>query len=114
MHNTFRVRFGISVSDNRKSKTCTELSRSIQNRKWVGLFAIVVALMVCGARAEAQQTGKIFRIGYLDSSTASGSAVLVEAFLQELSKLGWIEGKNLTIEYRFAENKGAERMSELA
>jgi putative ABC transport system substrate-binding protein len=80
----------------------------------VGIFAIVVALTVCGARAEAQQTGKILRIGYLDTSTASGSAVLVEAFRQELSKLGWIEGKNLTIEYRFAENKGAERMSELA
>ena len=63
--------------------------------------------------AEAQQTGKIFRIGFLDSSTASGSAVLVEAFRQELSKLGWIEGKNITIEYRFAEQKN-ERLPELA
>jgi len=41
-------------------------------------------------------------------------AVLSEAFRQELTKLGWIEGKNLTIEYRFAENKGAERLPELA
>ena len=32
-------------------------------------------------------------------------AVLLEAFRQELSKLGWIEGKNITIEYRFAEQK---------
>ena len=39
-----------------------------------------------------------------------GSAVLVDAFRQELSKLGWIEGKNITIDYRFAENKGAERL----
>ena len=62
---------------------------------------------------EAQQTGKIFRIGFLDASTASGSAVLVEAFRQELSKLGWIEGKNITIEYRFAEQK-LERLPELA
>ena len=54
---------------------------------------------------DAQQPGKIFRIGFLDASTASGSAVLVEAFRQELSKLGWIEGKNITIEYRFAEQK---------
>jgi ABC-type uncharacterized transport system substrate-binding protein len=38
----------------------------------------------------------------------------VEAFRQELRKLGWIEGKNLTIEYRFAENKGIERLPELA
>jgi len=64
--------------------------------------------------AEAQQAGKIFRIGYLDNSTAAGSAVLVKAFLQELSKLGWIEGKNITIEYRFAENKGSEHLPELA
>jgi putative ABC transport system substrate-binding protein len=40
-------------------------------------------------------------------------AVLVKVFLQELSKLGWIEGKNFTIEYRFAEQKGA-RLPELA
>jgi putative ABC transport system substrate-binding protein len=64
--------------------------------------------------AEAQQAGKIFRIGFLDGSTASGIAVLLDAFLQELSKLGWIEGKNFTIEYRFAENKGADRLKELA
>jgi putative tryptophan/tyrosine transport system substrate-binding protein len=63
--------------------------------------------------AEAQQTGKIFRIGFLDASTASGSAVLVDAFRQELRKLGWNEGKNIAIEYRFAEQK-LERLPELA
>jgi putative ABC transport system substrate-binding protein len=63
--------------------------------------------------AEAQQIGKIFRIGFLDNGTASGSAVLVDAFRQELSKLGWIVGKNITIEYRFAEQKN-ERLPELA
>jgi len=63
--------------------------------------------------ADAQQPGKIFRIGFLDSSTASGSAVLVKAFQQELSKLGWIEGKNFIIEYRFGEQK-SERLPELA
>jgi putative ABC transport system substrate-binding protein len=65
-------------------------------------------------RTEAQRPGKIFRIGYLDTGTASGSAVLVDAFRQELSKLGWIEGKNFTMEYRFAENKGQDRLPELA
>jgi len=63
--------------------------------------------------AWAQQTGKIFRIGFLDNSTASGTAVLLDAFRQELRKLGWIEGKNITIEYRFAEQKN-ERLPELA
>jgi putative ABC transport system substrate-binding protein len=64
--------------------------------------------------AEAQQPGKVARIGYLDPSTASGNAALVDAFLQDLSKLGWTEGKNFTIEYRFGEFKGAERLAELA
>ena len=63
--------------------------------------------------ADAQQTGKIFRIGFLDVSTASSSAVLLEVFRQEMRKLGWIEGKNITIEYRFAEQK-FERLPELA
>ena len=97
--------FSVFFSGNRKSK--------IQNRKWAGLFAIVVALAVCGARVDAQQAGKIFRIGFLDNSTASGIAVLSEAFRQELSKLGWIEGKNIAIEYRFAEQKN-ERRPEMA
>ncbi len=108
-------------SDNLKSKTCpfdklragSEARRRIENLKWLGLFAIVVALTVCGARAQAQQPGKILRIGFLDTSTASGMAVLIDAFRQELSKLGWIEGKNLTIEYRFAEGK-SERSPDLA
>jgi putative tryptophan/tyrosine transport system substrate-binding protein len=70
-------------------------------------------LFALWSSAAAQQTGKIFRIGFLDNSTASGSAVLVDAFRQELSKLGWIEGKNIIIEYRYAEQKN-ERLPELA
>ena len=77
----------------------------------LALSAMLFAL--CGS-ADAQQPGKIFRIGFLDSSTAAGMAVLIDVFRQELSKLGWIEGKNFTIESRFAENKGSERRSELA
>jgi putative tryptophan/tyrosine transport system substrate-binding protein len=64
--------------------------------------------------ADAQQAGKVARIGFLDGSSASGSAVFVEAFRQELRKLGWIEGKNITVEYRFGESKGPERVRELA
>jgi putative ABC transport system substrate-binding protein len=61
----------------------------------------------------AQQPGRVFRIGILDPSTAAGSAGLVKAFRQELNKLGWIEGRNITIEYRFAEQK-LERLPDLA
>jgi putative ABC transport system substrate-binding protein len=65
-----------------------------------------------GVVAEAQQKGKIFRIGFLYPSTPSGSAVLVDAFRQEMSKLGWIEGKNISVDYRFADGK-RERLPEL-
>jgi putative tryptophan/tyrosine transport system substrate-binding protein len=82
------------------------------NRKASCLALVAMLFALCGS-VDAQQTGKIFRIGFLDPGTASGSAVLVEAFRQELSKLGWIEGKNITIDYRFAEQKSG-RMPELA
>jgi putative ABC transport system substrate-binding protein len=75
--------------------------------------ALCTLLLALSLPVEAQQTGKIFRIGFLDASTASGMAVLVDAFRGELSKLGWIEGKNITIEYRFAEGK-TDRTPELA
>src|SRR5262249_23690351 len=74
---------------------------------------LAAALLFNASFVQAQQTGKVFRIGFLDQGTASGSGVLVDAFRQELSKLGWIEGKNITIEYRFAEQK-PERLPDLA
>ena len=75
--------------------------------------ALGVVFFAFWSAADAQQFGKVVRIGFLDSSTASGMAVLVEALRQELGKLGWIEGKNLLIEYRFAEQKN-DRLVELA
>jgi len=74
------------------------------------IAAIMLAVAVI---ADAQQAGKIFRIGYLEPGTASVNTVLLEGFRQELNKLGWIEGKNITIEYRYAEQKN-ERLPELA
>ena len=87
------------------------LKSALRNLK----FAILIGAMLFAlcVSADAQQTGKVPRIGFLESSTASGIAVLLEAFRQELSKLGWIEGKNITIEYQFAEQKN-ERLPELA
>ena len=77
------------------------------------LLGLAAMLLSLSFPAKAQQTGKLFRIGYLDPSTASGTAVLLQAFRQELSKLGWIEEKNIAIEYRFGEQK-PERLTELA
>ena len=79
---------------------------------WLSIF-IAAAVLPFAVITEAQQPTKVPRIGFLDASTASGSAVLWEVFRQEMSKLGWIEGKNIAFEYRFGEQK-LERLPELA
>src|SRR5262249_42395073 len=88
-------------------------SRCAMKRAAVSSILVAVVLLALGVIADAQQAGKIFRIGFLDNSTAAGITVFLEAFRRELSKLGWIEGKNITIEHRFAEQK-LERLPELA
>jgi putative tryptophan/tyrosine transport system substrate-binding protein len=96
------IQFLGSGSDNPKS--------TIRIPKFLAFF--IAMLFAISVSAHAQPAGKVPHIGYLDNSTASGSAVNLEAFRQEMSKLGWIEGKNITIEYRFAEQK-LERLPEL-
>jgi len=96
-----------------ESKACTEVSRSIQNRKWAVLFAIVLALAVCAARVEAQQPKKVPRIGYLAGGDPARASTGSEGVKLALRERGYIEGKNIAIEYRYAEGK-ADRFSELA
>jgi putative ABC transport system substrate-binding protein len=82
-------------------------------KRKITVLTLCAMLFALWLPAEAQQPGKVARIGLLDSSTASGMAVLVDTFRQEMNKLGWIEEKNITIEYRFSEQKN-ERLPELA
>src|SRR5215510_8998922 len=82
-------------------------------KKKITVLTLCAMLFSLCSSANAQQTGKVFRIGFLDNSTASGSAVVVDAFRREMSKLGWIEGKNIIIESRFAD-QNLERLPELA
>ena len=77
------------------------------------LCASCALLFALCTSADAQQPGRVARIAFLDPSTASGMSVLVDAFRHELGKLGWIEGKNIKIEYRFAEQK-LDRVQALA
>jgi putative ABC transport system substrate-binding protein len=72
---------------------------------------ISLALLAATLAAEAQPAGKTYRIGYL--SIASGPSSRTEALRQGLRELGYIEGKNITIEYRFAHEK-ADRLRDLA
>jgi putative tryptophan/tyrosine transport system substrate-binding protein len=80
-------------------------------RKFLGLLLTIFLLMTVSI-AQAQQTKKIPRIGYLTLSSSSPSPLL-EAFRDGLRKLGYIEGQNIHIEYRYAAGK-VEYLNELA
>jgi putative ABC transport system substrate-binding protein len=98
---------------NRKSKTCPELCRRIQNRKWAGIFAIALTFAFGGVVAETQQPKKVPQIGFLGATTASIEKGRIDAFQQGLRDLGYVEGKNIVIEYRWAEGK-FDRLPDLA
>jgi putative tryptophan/tyrosine transport system substrate-binding protein len=107
------VRWLDSFSDNRQSKTCPELGRRIQNRKLVGIIALVVTFAFGAAVALAQQPKKVPRIGYLSVSDAAGESARSEAIRLALRDLGYMEGQNIAIEYRYGEGK-VDRVPELA
>ena len=75
----------------------------IANLKF-GLLVCAILFALCPS-AEAQQPTKIPRIGYLSGSSPSANAARVEAFRQGLRELGYVGGKNIVIEYRYAEGK---------
>ena len=63
--------------------------------------------------ARAQQAGKLPTIGFLGAGTLSGWSLWVASFVQRLRELGWIEGRTVAIEYRWAEGR-SERFAEIA
>jgi putative tryptophan/tyrosine transport system substrate-binding protein len=77
------------------------------------LLALSTLLLAPCFSAEAQQTAKVYRLGYLTAAPLSAIQQRVEAFRQGLRELGYIEGKNIVIEYRSPEGK-LDRLSELA
>jgi len=69
----------------------------------IGLaVAVVLSLLAAPLAAEAQQAGKVYRIGYLAIGKPDDERPLVDAFRQGLREFGWVEGQNVSIEYRFA------------
>jgi putative ABC transport system substrate-binding protein len=77
------------------------------------VVALLLGVLVTPLAVGAQQAGKVPRIGFLSPSSASAVLSRHEAFRQGLSELGYIEGKNIDIEYRFAEGK-FDRLTDLA
>jgi ABC-type uncharacterized transport system substrate-binding protein len=78
------------------------------------IIVLLIGLALVSVRlAEAQQGKKVPRIGYLSSQSPSTNPHYREAFLQGLRDLGYVEGKNIVIEYRWAEGK-FDRLPDLA
>jgi putative ABC transport system substrate-binding protein len=100
-------------SDNRKPVLSPAEGSASRNLKWVGFFAIIVALAMDAAVATAQQAAKVPRIGYLSATSPSTVSDRTDAFRQGLRELGYVEGKNILIEWRYAEGK-LDRLPALA
>ncbi len=77
------------------------------------MIVFVVVLLAVAVIAEAQQPAKVPRIGYLVPGSASTSRSSVDGFRQGLRDLGYVEGKNIVIEYRYAEGRD-DRVRDLA
>src|SRR5881296_3577802 len=79
----------------------------------VALAVALVLILASVTRNEAQQPKKIPRIGFLAATSPSVEAARIEAFRQGLRELGYVEGKNIVIEWRWAEGK-FDRLPDLA
>ena len=78
------------------------------------IFFFAVAILILGsARVTEAEAQKLVRIGYLDLSRRPTSPGPLDAFRHEMTRLGWIEGKNIAVEYRFAEQQ-PNRLPDLA
>src|SRR2546425_11478068 len=69
----------------------------------IGLVILAFSLILAPLAAEAQRSGRIPRIGYLSNGNPAKVSTEREAFRRGLRELGWVEGQNVTIEYRWAE-----------
>src|SRR5215470_8681881 len=83
------------------------------NKRKLGSFVLCAMFFALSFSAKAQQSPKIPRIGYLTGATPGGQAARIEAFRQGLRELGYVEGKNIVVEYRYAEEK-LDRLPALA
>jgi len=77
------------------------------------IVALALGVLVVPFAAEAQQAGRVYRIGYLGPTSPAAAPHLTAAFRDGLRDLGWVEGQNILIEYRWAEGS-ADRLPVLA
>jgi putative tryptophan/tyrosine transport system substrate-binding protein len=79
----------------------------------IAVLTLLPALFVAPLAADAQQAGKVPRIGLLSTTSPSDRPPLLDAFRQGLRELGWVEGQNIVIDYRYAEGR-VDRLPDLA
>jgi len=80
----------------------------------IGLAVVLIlSLVLVPLAGEAEQAGKVYRIGLLGAASAADYTVLLQAFRQGLRDLGYEEGKNISMDYRWAEGRN-ERLPALA
>ena len=77
------------------------------------IVTLALSLLTTPHSPQAQQPAKVPRIGLLSSASPSDTALWYQAFRQGLRDLGWVEGKNISIEYRYAEGR-SDRLPDLA
>jgi len=82
-------------------------------KKKVTVLTVCAMLLALSSPSQAQQPKNVPQIGFLGFTSLSGIAARIEAFRQGLRELGYVDGKNIVIEYRSAEGK-LDRLSELA
>ena len=93
---------GAMKPDNRQATARTRRSPGHEDRRLFGIITLVLGLVMAPVVIEAQQPAKMFKIGYLDI----GSAIhRYQSLRRILPDLGYVEGKNISFEYRSADNK---------
>ena len=79
----------------------------------INISLVVIFLFFAVSLADAQQTKNVPRIGFLGGSSASAYSGFIDAFRKSLRDLGYVEGQNIAIEYRYADGK-RDRLSDLS
>ena len=113
MHQRTSTRASDCRSDNRRFKTSPvpfdaaqdRLYRRMRNRKLAEIIVFIIVFATSELMAQAQQPNKIFRIGFLNAGSPATSPSREAAFRQGLRELGYIDGKNIVIDHRYADGK---------
>jgi len=94
-------------------KQIRETGSEMIGKRLTAVMMLALALLAAPLAAEAQHAGKVYRVGFLSPFAPSDAAPWHEAFRQGLRALGWVEGQNISIEYRYAEGRN-DRLPDLA